>query len=112
MNRVFVYGTLKRGQRNFHYLRDALFIGEFVTQSIYSMYEFEDYPAVSLDGRHAIEGEVFHVTDHQFRMLDKLEWYPDFYQRIEITTTYGDAWMYIVKTELCEGRKQIPRIWC
>jgi gamma-glutamylcyclotransferase (GGCT)/AIG2-like uncharacterized protein YtfP len=111
MNRVFVYGTLKRGQRNFHFLRDALFCGEFVTQSIYSMYEFEDYPAVSLDGKHAIEGEVFHVTEHQFRILDELEWYPDFYQRIEITTTYGDAWMYVVKAELCEGKKQIPGFW-
>jgi len=111
MNRVFVYGTLKRGQRNYHYLKDAEFVGQFVTQKLYSMVEFEDYPAVCLNGDHAIEGEVFQVTNQQFRMLDELEWYPDFYQRIEITTIYGDAWMYIVKTKLCHGKKQIPGIW-
>ena len=111
MNRVFVYGTLKRGQRNYHFLRDAEFVGEFITRSVYSMYEFEDYPAVCLHGEHAIEGEIFLVTDHKFRMLDDLEWYPYFYQRIEIDTSYGDAWMYIVKADLCHGKKPIPGIW-
>jgi gamma-glutamylcyclotransferase (GGCT)/AIG2-like uncharacterized protein YtfP len=81
MNRVFVYGTLKRGQRNCHFLHSAEFLGNFTTHRIYSMYEFEDYPAVCLHGRHAIEGEVYHVTDRQFRMLDDLEWYPHFVHR-------------------------------
>ena len=111
MNRVFVYGTLKRGHRNCHFLQGAEFLGNFTTQSVYSMYEFEDYPAVCLHGRHAIEGEVYRVTERQFRMLDDLEWYPHFYQRIEIPTTFGAAWMYIVKLELCRGKKQIPGTW-
>ena len=111
MNRVFVYGTLKRGHRNFHFLRHAEFVGEFTTAKIYSMYEFEDYPAVCLQGCHAIAGEVYHVTRSQFKMLDDLEWYPHFYQRIEIQTHFGDAWMYIVKAKLCRGKKQIPGIW-
>ncbi len=111
MNRVFVYGTLKRGHRNDHFLHWAEFVGNFTTQNIYSMYEFENYPAVCLHGNHAIEGEVYHVTDCQFRTLDDLEWYPRFYQRIEINTGFGDAWMYIVKAEQCHGKKPIPGIW-
>ncbi|MCP4878405.1 MAG: gamma-glutamylcyclotransferase [Gammaproteobacteria bacterium] len=111
MNRVFVYGTLKRGQRNNHFLRDAEFVSSFSTKKIYSMYEFENYPAVCLRGRHAIEGEIYLVCDHQFQMLDELEWYPHFYQRIEIPTTHGDAWMYIVKHKLCLDKKQLPGIW-
>ena len=70
MSRVFVYGTLKRGHRNCHFLQGAEFLGDFTTQCVYSMYEFEDYPAVCLHGGHAIEGEVYRVTDRQFRMLD------------------------------------------
>ena len=111
MNRVFVYGTLKKGQRNSKFMHGAEFLGNFTTHSIYSMYEFEDYPAVCLHGRHAIEGEVYHVNDRQFRMLDDLEWYPHFYQRIEIPTSFGEAWMYIVKFELCHGQKQISGNW-
>ena len=49
--------------------------------------------------------------DRQFRVLDDLEWYPHFYQRIEIPTNFGDAWMYIVKLELCHGKRQLPGIW-
>jgi gamma-glutamylcyclotransferase (GGCT)/AIG2-like uncharacterized protein YtfP len=110
-NRVFVYGTLKRGQRNDHYLHAAEFVGHFTTTSSYSMFVFDDYPAVCLHGRHPIRGEIYHVSDEQFRLLDELEWYPDFYQRIEIPTDFGDAWMYIVRRHLCRGKQQIEGVW-
>ncbi|MDH3448738.1 MAG: gamma-glutamylcyclotransferase [Gammaproteobacteria bacterium] len=111
MNRVFVYGTLKRGQRNYRFMRGAEYMGDHRTEKLYSMYEFDDYPAVCLRGCHAIRGEVYRVSDRQFRLLDDLEWYPHYYQRIEIPTTWGDAWMYIVEFELCHGRRQIPGSW-
>lgn len=111
MNRVFVYGTLKRGQRNAHFMQGAEFLGQHSTDKIYSMYEFEDYPAVCERGSHPIRGEVYHIDDRQFRMLDDLEWYPHFYQRIEIPTSWGDAWMYIVKFKLCHGKKQVAGTW-
>jgi len=110
-NRVFVYGTLKRGQRNDHYLSAAEFVGHFITEPVYSMFDFDDYPAVCPQGRHAISGEVYHVSDDQFRLLDELEWYPEFYQRIEIPTDFGAAWMYIVRHELCLGRQLIAGVW-
>jgi gamma-glutamylcyclotransferase (GGCT)/AIG2-like uncharacterized protein YtfP len=107
MKLVFVYGTLKRGQRNEHYLRDAEFIGHFTTGNRYTMYDFGGYPAVCLRGRRAIEGEVYRVDKRTFRTLDELEWYPRFYQRIEIRTRYGRAWMYIVRPKLCRRRKRL-----
>ena len=111
LHRVFVYGTLKQGQRNFHFLQDAEFIGQFSTEPIYSMFIFEDYPAVCVDGQHAIHGEIYRVNEAQFGLLDELEWYPDFYQRIQIPTHHGDAWMYIVEAALCEGKQQLYGMW-
>jgi gamma-glutamylcyclotransferase (GGCT)/AIG2-like uncharacterized protein YtfP len=111
MIRVFVYGTLKQGQRNWHYLRDAVFVAEHSTQPHYSMFAFDDYPAVCLGGAHAIHGEIYRVSEQQFGLLDELEWYPDFYQRIEIPTAHGHAWMYIVGRELCHGRKALAGHW-
>lgn len=111
MNRVFVYGTLKRGQRNSHFMHCAEFLGQHRTEKNYSMYEFENYPAVCPQGSQAIKGEVYHISDRQFKMLDELEWYPRFYQRIEIPTDWGNAWMYIVKFKLCQGKKQLPGDW-
>jgi len=108
MKLVFVYGTLKRGQRNDHYLSDAEFIGHFTTGRRYTMYDFGGYPAVCLRGRDAIEGEVYRLGKRSFSKLDELEWYPRFYQRIEIMTRYGRAWMYIVRPKLCRRRKRLP----
>ncbi len=110
-HRVFVYGTLKRGQRNFHYLRDAEFVAEFVTEAIYSMHSFDTYPAVCLPGQHAVHGEIYHVSGAHFRQLDELERYPEYYQRIEIPTYHGDAWMYIVESELCRGQPLLAGNW-
>ncbi len=111
MIRVFVYGTLKRGQRNNYFLRQAEFVGQHTTAKIYSMFDFEDYPAVCLHGKHAIQGEVYHISQREFKMLDDLEWYPHFYQRLEIPTVYGDAWMYYLRAELCRDRKRIYGVW-
>lgn len=111
MNRIFVYGTLKRGQRNAHYMRGTRFYGHHLTENIYSMYEFENYPAVCRDGIHAVAGEVYGVNNRQFRALDELEWYPSFYQRIEISTPWGDAWMYVVEPVLCRGRDLVIGSW-
>lgn len=111
MNRIFVYGTLKRGQRNAHYMRGAGYVGRHVTEKIFSMYEFGGYPAVCRDGRHAISGEVYRVSDQQFEILDAFESYPEFYQRIEIPTRWGDAWMYVVEPGLCHGRILVPGRW-
>ena len=111
LHQVFVYGTLKRGQRNAHYLQAAEYLGDFVTGEAYWMFEFDDYPAVCERGRDAIYGEVYRVTDRQFALLDELEWYPDYYQRIVIPTEFGEAWMYIVRSELCQGRQRISGRW-
>ena len=111
MNRVFVYGTLKRGQRNEHFMHGARFLGRHVTKKNYSMYTFGDFPAVCQRGAHAISGEVYQIDDRLFCRLDDLEWYPHFYQRIEIPTNWGDAWMYIVRFGLCRDRKRISGSW-
>jgi len=111
VNRVFVYGTLKRGQRNFHFMRGARFLGTHITERVFSMYDFENYPAVCRDGVHTISGEVYGVDDRLFRALDDLEWYPRFYQRIEIPTAWGNAWMYIVESDLCHGKRQLVGTW-
>ena len=110
-HRVFVYGTLKSGQRNAHFLHGARCLGGHVTEAIYSMYEFGDFPAVCVDGQHSIDGEIYLVGGRQFRLLDELEWYPHFYQRIEIPTRHGDAWMYIVRAELCYGKRRLDGRW-
>ncbi|MFT5218852.1 MAG: gamma-glutamylcyclotransferase (GGCT)/AIG2-like uncharacterized protein YtfP [Planctomycetota bacterium] len=108
---VFVYGTLKRGQRNNYLLSRAEFLGEFATLNGYSMFEIDDYPAVCVGGECSIEGEIYVVTAAEFAELDKLELCPDYYQRMTIETHYGEAWMYVLSDDLCQGREKISGNW-
>lgn len=73
---VFVYGTLKEGERNHHFLGKSEKIGEFYTEPIYSMVKAGSYPIVKREGHTAIEGELYKVTNEEtLRGIYMLEGY-------------------------------------
>jgi len=93
MERVFVYGTLKKGFCNHAVLgKSAVFIGDYITGKKYKMYDCGSYPALRLEGTTAIIGEVYDIIG--LDRLDQLEGYPILYDRIQIETDYGMAWVY------------------
>jgi gamma-glutamylcyclotransferase (GGCT)/AIG2-like uncharacterized protein YtfP len=61
VNRAFVCGSLKKGQRNYHDLHQAGLIGHHSTEACYWMIEFDDYRA----GAPAIHGEIYRVSKRQ-----------------------------------------------
>ena len=95
---VFVYGTLKKGNSSRGLDRWSLganFIGNAVTsQNKFTLYDLGAFPAVGLKGEDYIAGEVWSVDKDTLDDLDKIEGYPDFYNRIQVDTTKGEAWMY------------------
>jgi gamma-glutamylcyclotransferase (GGCT)/AIG2-like uncharacterized protein YtfP len=98
MNKIFVYGTLKRGDRHRgldQWADGSEFVGEAVTtKPLYSLYDLGAFPAANLQGDSHISGEVWRVDDRTMRDLDRIEGYPAFYKRTQIETTQGTAWMY------------------
>lgn len=95
---VFVYGTLKKGNSSRGLDRWSLganFIGDAVTSlNKFTLYDLGAFPAVGLNGEDYIAGEVWSVDKDTLDDLDKIEGYPDFYNRIRVDTTKGEAWMY------------------
>jgi gamma-glutamylaminecyclotransferase len=75
MHQVFVYGTLKRGCCNHHYLKGHRFLGDASTQPEYAMYDLGGYPGMVEDFSQpiSIEGEVWEVDDACLKQLDELE---------------------------------------
>lgn len=72
---VFVYGSLKRGFHNHHFLRGQRFIGQARTRTVYRLLSFRAYPGmieVSKRGR-SIHGEVWEVDAECKQALDRLE---------------------------------------
>ena len=75
MQLIFVYGTLKRGGENHHYLAGQTFIGVASTAAGYRLFELGGFPgmiehAVDRDG---VVGEVWSVDAQCLRRLDELE---------------------------------------
>jgi gamma-glutamylcyclotransferase (GGCT)/AIG2-like uncharacterized protein YtfP len=83
---VFFYGTLKRGQRSHHLLRDQEFVSEAKTLPRYRLYDCGQHPAlvVDLQSGIAIHGEVWRVNDETLKKLDEYEGVPDYFSRRQI----------------------------
>jgi gamma-glutamylaminecyclotransferase len=79
---LFVYGTLQRGQRNHHLLRDQSFVGKAVTEPLYRLVDCGRYPALVEDAANGrpVRGELFLVDAVTLARLDVLEDAPHLYQ--------------------------------
>lgn len=119
LHKVFVYGTLMRGERNHHLLNGdgAEFICE--TQTASAAFQMVVNPSSSspdrytpsvyriADGFH-IAGELYRVNDDVLRHLDDLEQVGVNYDREEIDLqNRSRAWMYL-KRDTSQGVLQHP----
>ena len=98
--RVAVYGTLKHGHRNHHWLNGADMLGQDRLTGI-TLYDLGPYPGAKLTPSTGVMVEVYAINAEQLARLDELEDYlhnsPDkgMYDRRVLATQYGDAWCYI-----------------
>lgn len=86
MHRVFVYGTLKRGLRNHHFLEHAAFVGEAHTLTKYRMLD-GSFPVLRDSGADLkqVRGEVYDVDEKTLEKLDELESVDSgMYERVKI----------------------------
>ena len=97
--KIFVYGTLKRGQCRAHVLTGQRFVRTVATAATYRMYDTGSYPAlVEADDGIAIEGELWEVDQRCLQQLDSIEGTPDLYQRRPVVfsdPSIDDAQTYI-----------------
>lgn len=99
MHKIFVYGTLREGEGNWAWALQGRSkkLGEETLPADYTMVSLGGFPAVSLDGSSPVVGEVYEVDDEVFQSIERLEGYPSLYDRVEVQTKYGAAWMYIMR---------------
>ncbi|WP_410498365.1 gamma-glutamylcyclotransferase [Chitinibacter sp. S2-10] len=96
---LFVYGTLKRGFSNHHYLKTARYIDEAKTQQAFALYTIE-YPFLAKTPiLYQVQGELYLIDNDDLVQVDLLEQHPDDYCRelIEVVTSGGqivNAWTY------------------
>jgi len=100
---LFVYGTLKRGHYNHHFLERAQFVDEAATfEPHWHMYSMGAFPVV-VNGSRKIPGELYLCKyANTLRDVDRLEGNPFMYcrEKILVETKSGllyEAWMYVYK---------------
>jgi len=92
MTKVAVYGTLKKGHPNQRVMERAKgkYLGRCRLDN-WDMVNLGPFPAIT-PGNRSVEVEVYGVED--IEPLDILEGYPHFYDRTEVKTEFGSAWVY------------------
>lgn len=113
MEKVFVYGTLKKHHPNHRLLQagSAVFLGPHVTAPVFKMVSCGGYPGVLEGGSTTIHGEVYEVDEITMSRLDSLEGYPTYYNRKQIDTSHGKAWIYIINEDF-RNNPEVPNgIW-
>jgi gamma-glutamylcyclotransferase (GGCT)/AIG2-like uncharacterized protein YtfP len=91
---VFVYGTLKRGEKNHHWLEGASWQGEAELSGVL-LHDLGPFPMAVIGDGTAI-GEVYAVEERGLARLDELEGYPRLYDRQMLSLNDGrQAWVYL-----------------
>ncbi|MFO0850059.1 MAG: gamma-glutamylcyclotransferase family protein [Gemmataceae bacterium] len=86
---LFVYGTLKRGERNHSRIAAGEFLGDAVTPPLYRVYDLGAYPGLVRDEADglAVRGELWAVGGPTLAALDEFEEVPDLFVRRPVTLT-------------------------
>jgi gamma-glutamylaminecyclotransferase len=112
---LFTYGTLMKGERNEHLLKDARFVGKATTKPTYKLFRIDGnftFPAIIDTGDTAVKGEVYEVPASALPGMDRMEGHPHFYCRkpVELETALDKeviAYFFVDKDSLPRRHPEI-----
>lgn len=108
--KVFVYGTLMRGETNHGRLEGSAFIGPGIVEG-YDMYDVGWYPAI-VSGNNLIVGELYEVPLTRMPDIDSLECEGSLYEKKceRVVCPNGKATFALIYVYLrdCTGLERIP----
>jgi gamma-glutamylaminecyclotransferase len=112
---LFVYGTLKRGQRNHGFLAGQEFVAEAPTLPRYRLYVCGGSPCLVDDAVRgmAVQGEVWRVDDDALARMDELEEVPTLYTRraIGLADFAGPVAAYFYNGDVTRCRDCVAGEW-
>jgi len=93
--RVFVYGTLLKGEGNHRLIARSRFVSEAATRQQFTFHDLGGCPGIvrasDIGPAQRIVGEIYEVDAATLSELDRLEGHPTFYLRTEIELDDGSV---------------------
>jgi gamma-glutamylcyclotransferase (GGCT)/AIG2-like uncharacterized protein YtfP len=111
---LFVYGTLKRGEKNHHAMEDAIYLGDIQTSPDYLLVDLGPYPGMVEKQQEgfSVQGELFEIPYKLKIELDKIEDAPFLFNLELITLADGSkAFAYLYKQSILEARMLSDGVW-
>jgi gamma-glutamylcyclotransferase (GGCT)/AIG2-like uncharacterized protein YtfP len=109
VHRIFVYGTLMKGEHHHDQLAGAEFLGPCETRAEYELVQIDYFPAMLKDGNIRVIGELYAVDDATLERLDQLEEVPHYYVRERVELADGShADTYLMPRDRIAGASPIP----
>jgi len=114
---IFVYGTLKRGGSNHHFLAGQKFIGEARTAAGFRLYDLGGHPGMVTqpDDTAGVVGEIWEVAADALVQLDALEGLAEgMYRRepVPLLPPFADRGIeaYFYPHDIA-GRREVGSVW-
>ena len=114
---VFVYGTLKRGCSNHHFLAGQKFVGEARTAPGFRLFDLGSHPGmvVRADDQQGVTGEIWEIDAPCLKRLDALEGIAeDMYRRkvVPLLPPFADRGIegYVYPHDV-KGRREVGATW-
>jgi gamma-glutamylcyclotransferase (GGCT)/AIG2-like uncharacterized protein YtfP len=95
--KIFVYGTLLRGESAHHLLGRALFLGSAHTTPSFTLLDMGEYPALIEGGSDRVAGEIYAIEAALLPALDAYEEAPSVYERKSISIGGHNALAYVLR---------------
>ncbi len=105
--KVFVYGTLLKGNSREHVLKDSHFLGLDELEG-FQMFDLGYYPGIIAKQNNKVKGEVYQINHQVLRELDIIEGVGQLYNRMTVNLKSGQqAYTYVYRNSI-EGFGEIP----
>lgn len=113
MRKITVYGSLLEGLGNWKWHLDndqSTKLGEHVLNGGFKMISLGGFPGLipNEESTDQIFVETYEVTDSVFKSVERLEGYPNFYQRTKVDTPYGESEVYTLNGREYDVNRLVP----
>ncbi len=105
IDKVFVYGTLKKKFSNHIYLGNSKFLGKDTIEG-FELHRCNNGIPFIINGEGEVTGEVYKINRKTLQTLDWLEGEGQFYKRILVNTMFGMVWVYVIDNQKYETIKK------